>query len=343
MTSVLDSLNAGLHRAFSDDQRVLLLGEDVLDPYGGAFKVSRGLSTAFPGRVLTSPVSEAGMVGVAAGMAMRGLRPIVEIMFGDFLTLAADQLINHVSKFRWMYNDQVKVPIVVRTPMGGRRGYGPTHSQTLEKLFMGIPGLHIIAPSSFGDPGQLLYHAIIEQDDPVLFIENKLLYLLKIPDYVSDPDFDVRQIPLPIEQGQTAGSQGFIVNVRSAPPAVLSLATYGYPAELARQAALQLAYEQEIFIEILVFTQLAPFELSGLFDSLGRTHRLLTLEEGTGSLGWGAEITARAAKACGSIMLSSDRVAALDFPVPSSGPLEDRVLPDVDRIIQSCQNLIQKR
>ena len=141
MTTVLDALNAALHRACAADERVIILGEDVLDPYGGAFKVTRGLSTTYPERVLTTPISEAGIVGVAAGMALRGLRPVVEIMFGDFITLAADQLINHAAKFRWMYNDQVRVPMVIRTPMGGRRGYGPTHSQTLEKLFLGVPGL----------------------------------------------------------------------------------------------------------------------------------------------------------------------------------------------------------
>ena len=104
MITVLDSLNSALQRAFADDARVLLLGEDVLDPYGGAFKVTRGLSTRFPDRVLTTPVSEAGIVGVGAGMALRGLRPVVEIMFGDFVALAADQLVNHIAKFRWMYN-----------------------------------------------------------------------------------------------------------------------------------------------------------------------------------------------------------------------------------------------
>jgi 2-oxoisovalerate dehydrogenase E1 component len=343
MTSVLDSLNAGLHRAFTDDERVLLLGEDVLDPYGGAFKVSRGLSEAFPKRVLTTPVSEAGIVGVAAGMALRGLLPIVEIMFGDFLTLAADQLINHIAKFRWMYNDQVRVPLVVRTPMGGRRGYGPTHSQTLEKLFMGVPGLRLVAPCPLGDPGQLLYQMIMDENDPVIFVENKLLYLLKIHDFASDPDFEIRSSPIMVDQKNTDRSPGFILNVRGAPPAVITMATYGYPVELALQAARQLAYEQEIFVEIVVLTQLAPFELNEVFNSLSRTHRLVTLEEGTGNLGWGAEITARAVKVYGSIMLASDRLAALDLPIPSSGPLEDQVLPDLNRIIKSCHNLIQNR
>src|SRR4030043_400254 len=136
MPSVLESLNSALHRAFADNINVYLLGEDVLDPYGGAFKVTRGLSTSHPQRVITTPISEAGFIGVATGMALRGLRPVVEIMFGDFTTLIADQLINHLTKFRWMYNDQVRVPLLIRTPMGGRRGYGHTHSQTLEKLFL---------------------------------------------------------------------------------------------------------------------------------------------------------------------------------------------------------------
>ena len=124
-----------------EHDEVILYGEDLLDPYGGAFKVTKGLSTKFPDRVLPTPISEAAMIGMAGGMAIGGLRPIVEIMFGDFLTLCADQIINHASKFRYMYNDQVCVPIVIRAPMGGGRGYGPTHSQSIESLFKGVPFL----------------------------------------------------------------------------------------------------------------------------------------------------------------------------------------------------------
>ena len=145
--TVLQSLNSALHGMMASDPRVIIMGEDVLDPYGGAFKVTRGLSQSWPERVLTTPISEAGFTGVAAGMAMRGLRPIVEIMFGDFLLLAGDQILNHITKFRWMYNEQVSVPITIRTPMGGGRGYGPTHSQSTEKHFLGMPGLHVVAPS----------------------------------------------------------------------------------------------------------------------------------------------------------------------------------------------------
>ncbi len=150
--TVLESLNAALLAAMKLDDRVLLLGEDILDPYGGAFRVTKGCSTAFPDRVLTTPISEAGLGGVCAGLALRGLKPVLEIMFGDFVTLLADQIINHISKFRWMYNDSVDLPLVIRAPMGGRRGYGPTHSQTLEKLYLGVPGLTVAAPLNFHLP-----------------------------------------------------------------------------------------------------------------------------------------------------------------------------------------------
>src|SRR5262249_15385149 len=160
----------------ASDPRVMMIGEDILDPYGGAFKVTRGLSSAHADRVFTTPISEAAIVGVASGMALRGLRPIAEIMFGDFLFLAADQIVNHTAKFRWMYNDQVRVPLVIRAPMGGRRGYGPTHSQSIEKHFMGVPGLWMVAPSILSDPGALLKQAALDCDDPVIFIESKTCY-----------------------------------------------------------------------------------------------------------------------------------------------------------------------
>ena len=154
----------------------LLVGEDLQDAYGGAFKVSKGLSTAFPGQVISTPISEAGIVGAATGMAMRGLKPIVEIMFGDFISLAADQIINHATKFNWMYNHKVSVPMIIRTPVGGRRGYGPTHSQSLENIFMSVPGLEIVAPSICHNPGEMIGNLIKYVDKPTIFIEYKIDY-----------------------------------------------------------------------------------------------------------------------------------------------------------------------
>ncbi len=326
MSTVLDSLNAALHQAFAADDRVLLIGEDLLDPYGGAFKVARGLSTAFPWRVLSSPISEAGIVGLAAGMALRGLRPVVEIMFGDFLSLAADQIINHAAKFRWMYNDQARVPLVIRTPMGGRRGYGPTHSQTLEKHFLGAPGLRVLAPSALGDPGRLLFDAILNNEDPVLFIENKLLYLQPLLTPAALAEFELTGL-------QTASSTpAYRLVMRDAPPPSVTLVAYGYMAELARQAMLRLAYEREIFVELLVVTQLAPFDTEAVIAAAARSGRLATVEEGGLTLGWGAEIIARAAEALGPRLLASARLAARDLPVPASPPLEEAILPSVEDI-----------
>lgn len=332
MPLVLDRLNTALQQALRSDERVYLIGEDILDPYGGAFKVTRGLSSQFPDRVLTTPISEAAIVGVATGMALRGLRPIAEIMFGDFLTLAADQLVNHAAKFRWIYNDLVRVPLVVRTPMGGRRGYGPTHSQSLEKMFLGIPGLRLVAPNTLGDPAALLGTAIAE-DDPVLFIEHKLLYARPLLEFDQGDliDFQVerddRQYPV------------FTIHPKGQQKAALTLACYGYNFELARKAVLDLMYEKEIFSEIVLFSQLSPFEMKPLLDSVARTRRLLTVEEGSLTLGWGAELAARTAEA-GIPELRVRRVAALDLPIANAKSLEDAILPSPQVITDAAVSLV---
>ncbi len=337
MQTVLESLNQALHKALASDERVYVLGEDILDPYGGAFKVTQGLSTAFPDRTLTTPVSEAGIFGVATGMALRGLRPVVEIMFGDFITLIADQMINHAAKFRYIYNEQLSVPIVIRVPMGGRRGYGPTHSQTLEKIFLGIPGIRILAPCTIMDPGQLLFQAIMQDDDPVLFIENKILYSRPVLSHKEINDF---KITTSDPQNQSDYAPAFQLSIREAPSPSLTIATYGYMADLCRQAVLQLAYEDEIFIDLVVLTQLSPFNIEPIINSVHRTHRLLVVEEGTYTLGWGAEILARSVENLGKEIYKAARVASLDVPIPASRPLENAVLPDIDDIIQAAIKMV---
>ncbi len=331
MTSVLESLNAGLMRAFEADERVWLLGEDILDPYGGAFKVTRGLSTRYPKRVLTSPISEAGLVGLAGGMALRGLRPVVEIMFGDFVTLCADQIVNHLSKFRQMYNNNVSVPVVIRTPMGGRRGYGPTHSQTLEKHFLGVPGLIVIAPTTFGEAGSLLSQAILTTSDPVLFVENKILYTANVLGEEEKKEFEIQ------ESGQIPT---FTVCIAGAPKPALTLAAYGYMAELARRAMLKLAYEEEIFCELVVYQQLAPFDVRALNAALERSGRLLILEEGGKALGWGAELAALALTEARRPFTFS-RLAARDLPIPASKSLESRFFPEVEDIVARTRSLVR--
>ncbi len=335
--TVLDSLNLGLHKALVDDPLTILLGEDLLDPYGGAFKVTRGLSSAFPDRVLTTPISEAGITGIAGGMALRGLHPVVEIMFGDFVTLISDQVINHIAKFNSMYNGAATAPVLIRTPMGGRRGYGPTHSQTLEKFFLGVPGLTVLAPfhllddDPLGAPGGLLYEAILTSDSPVLFVENKLQYLLKL---LTPADL------VEYELDTDRSSAFYTLRMKSAPAAMITLATYGYMAHLALEALHRLAYEYEIFCELLVPTRLAPFELQPLFDSVARTGRLLTVEEGTFSLGWGAEVLARTAEALGAGLRQARRLAAKEGVIPVARELEAACLPGVDDIIARVREMV---
>ena len=333
MSTYLESLNTALHELMGSDQRVYLLGEDILDPYGSAFKVFKGLSTKYPDRVITTPISEAGFVGVGGGMALRGLLPIVEIMFGDFLTLAADQIINSLTKFNWMYNGQVNVPIVIRTPMGGRRGYGATHSQTLEKHFLGVSGLTVVAPTIFGDPGKLLTDTILQTDHPVLFVENKSLYSMTLLNEFSLPD-------MTIEMTLEKPYPTYKLNFKNAPAPTITLTAYGYMAELARQASLKLAYEHEIFTEIIIPTKLSPFDVYPIADSCKRTKNLLTIEEGGLSLGWGAEVITRIKETLGPDLILAQRVAANDSPIPAAPDQENHVLPNIADIVQTARKMV---
>jgi 2-oxoisovalerate dehydrogenase E1 component len=334
-TTVLQSINRFIFHAMEHDPQVIVMGEDILDPYGGAFKVTRGLSDEFPQRVIPTPISEAGMVGVAAGMALRGLRPVVEIMFGDFLTLAADQLINHIAKFRWMYDDQVRVPLVIRTPMGGRRAYGPTHSQTLEKIFLGIPGLKVLAPCTLGEPGRLLFDAIHDQE-PVLFVEHKLLYSKRVHDNASLPDFNIT------EKVIASAYPAYQLTLKGVPRSHITMVAYGYMAELGMDAALELAYQDEIFVELIILTQLSPFVIDPVIDSARVSRKILVIEEGTLSMGWGAEIIARVSQAIGSNTLTTHRVAAQDLPIPASKSLEDAILPGIQDIVSAAKKMVDK-
>src|SRR6185437_15979950 len=196
-------------------------------PYGGAFKVTRGLSMRYPGRVRATPISEAAIAGGSAVLALAGFRPIAEIMFCDFLTLCFDQVANHIAKYGAMYDGGATCPVVIRTPSGGGRGYGPTHSQSLEKHFLGIPHLRVVAGSLWHDP-VALFEDFLADDSPVLHIEHKLLYPLHL----------ATNGHAHLATGAPDGSPGFphTVSVRPVPreDCSLTVVAYGYQAELAR-------------------------------------------------------------------------------------------------------------
>jgi pyruvate/2-oxoglutarate/acetoin dehydrogenase E1 component len=327
------AINSALTTAFEMRDDVYLLGEDVLDPYGGAFKVTQGLSSRWPERVITTPVSEGAIFGIAAGMALRGWRPVLEIMFGDFIALGFDQTVNGISKFRAMFDEQVRVPLVVRTPMGGRRGYGPTHSQTLEKLLLGVPGITIVAPSECHDIGGLLLSAIAD-DDPVFFIENKLMYgrpnRRPVDGRLGDLQCRETEGPYP---AMTFSGNGFAGGETT-------LVTYGGMLPIVLEAAVRLIIEDELFTEVVCLSRLLPLDLEPVLESVARTGSLVTVEEGTLTGGIGAEIAARVqSEAWDDLRRPVKRIAALDGIIPAAPTLEDAVLPGVDDVVSAVRAL----
>jgi len=330
-TLVVQNLNAALHELMARHDDVMLLGEDIVDPYGGAFKVSRGLSTRFPDRVLSTPISEAAIVGMGGGLSLRGVRPVVEIMFGDFLTLGADQIVNHISKFHWMYNAQADTPLVIRAPVGGHRGYGPTHSQSIEKMFFGVPGLVVVAISGRHDPGELLRRAVVEDSRPVLFLEQKILYAKRLqPDPPAGTVLELhdreRDALYPTGVWRTPGAA-----------ADVTVVTYGGLTAMVEEALAASFEEDELVADYLVVAQLAPLGLAPILESVRRTGRLVVVEEGTMPWGFGAEVLARVAEELGGGLQRALRVAAHHLPIPNARPAEQQVLPDVARIREAVR------
>ena len=332
MPTVLQSLNQSLHDLMATDPRVVVIGEDLLDPYGGAFKVTKGLSSRFPGRVLATPISESAIVGLATGMALRGQRPIAEIMFGDFLFLTGDQLVNHAAKFQWMYNDKVRVPMVVRTPMGGRRGYGPTHSQSIEKHFLGVPGLWVVAPHVLGDPGALLRQAVLELGVPVVFVESKTCYGRDVIDalpeltrvHIVDAD-----APCPTVWWRRERADGQVW-------------CYGGMTPHAIEAVQRLEREEGLLLDLVVVSQLSPVPLSHLRQVITASSSSVfcVTEEGSAEFGWSAEIAAHLHAAVQDAGRSATvvRVGAEPHPIPSSRADELASLPSAATIVSGVLN-----
>lgn len=297
------------------------IGEDICDPYGGAFKVTKGLSTDFPQMVRNTSISENGLLGVAIGMALMGTQSFAEIMFGDFMTHTFDQLISNASKIHHMYAFQASVPVRIRTPMGGKRGYGPTHSQSLEKHFLGIDNVGVISLSSLIDPA----HAIDETkvaNFPLIILENKVDYGKML--WEKSEYFELTR------ESKLFGA--LRLNPKMAPPS-LTIVSYG---ETARHIAdnLERFFEETDFIpELICLTQLHPMDINLIERSLRKTNCLLTVEDGSIDFGLGSEIISMLIERGVPIQFAI-RVGAEPVPVPSIAKLELEVLPTIDRIIR---------
>lgn len=314
------ALREAMAQEMRRDPRVFLLGEDIAG-YGGAFKVTQGLVEEFGSeRVRNTPISENTIVGVGVGAAVCGMKPIVDIMFQDFITLAMDQLVNHAAKFYYMYGNQASVPLVVRTPAGGGRNYGPTHSQSLEAWLIHVPGLKVVAPSTPADAKGLLASAI-RDPNPVVVIESKLLYGTR------------GEVP----EGEHLVPIGEAKVVREG--ADVTLVAYSRMTVEALKAA-QLLASQSIEAEVVDLRTLAPLDMDTVAASVEKTGRAVVVCEDCVTGGVSAEITARIVEECFDFLQAPvKRVAGLDTPLPCADNLERAALPDASKIVAAVLGL----
>jgi acetoin:2,6-dichlorophenolindophenol oxidoreductase subunit beta len=318
-TTYLQAITTTLAQAMRADERVLVLGEDVAE--GGPWGATAGLADEFGAeRVRNTPISEAAITGIAIGAAQSGLRPVVEIMFIDFLTLALDQLVNQAAKAHFMSGGQLQVPLVVRTQGGaGQRG-GAQHSQSLEAWLTHVPGLKVVMPSTAADAAGLLTGAIADPN-PVVFVENKSLYFRR--EHVAHDG----AVPL--------GSARVVREGRDVTVVALSRLVH---ESLAAAEALA---EEGVKVEVIDPRSLVPLDLDTIVESVAKTHRLVIAHEAVEHGGFGAELAAQAqAAAFDELDAPIVRVGAPFTPIPFTPPLEDAYLPGRADVIAAVQRVL---
>jgi pyruvate/2-oxoglutarate/acetoin dehydrogenase E1 component len=318
-----EALNEALAEELARDPRVFLLGEDVIDPWGGTFRVTEGLSTRFGlERVRETPISEAAIVGCAIGAALAGMRPVAEIMFLDFAALAMDQIANQAAKLRYMTGGQVSVPLVIRAAGGAGRASAAQHSQSLEAWFAHVPGLKVVMPATPYDAKGLL-KAAIRDPDPVVFIEHKMIYGTRGP--VPDDDYVV---PLGIADVKRPGSD-------------LTLVATSRQVLRALEAAEQVAREDGFDVEVVDPRTLYPLDEATIVESVRKTGRALVVSEAPKRGGWGAELVARIVEDAFDLLDAPViQVAAHDTPIPFAPTLEEHVIPGVTDIVAGIRRIL---
>ena len=320
----VELINDFFRKEISANDKLVFIGEDVLSPYGGAFKVARDLSDIAPERVFSTPISEAAIMGISNGLALNGFKPFAEIMFGDFITLAFDQIVNHASKFHHMFNKQVNCPVVVRTPMGGRRGYGPTHSQTLDKFLVGIDNVKTIALNTFIDPTEI-FKSIVQEEHPVILIENKIDYGKKILNH-------------PAQNYKYQKNSDSYPVVRVSPTVSLpslTIVAYGGMADIINTFLINIFIETNLLVELIIPTLISDLPIELISKSVEQTGKLVVIEEGSAYAGIGSELIAGLNEL--GVNFKGKRIAALPVPIPSAKSLEHAVLPGLERIIEEIK------
>ena len=319
--SVSQAIREGLREELLRDENVILIGED-LGTMGNPFAITLGFLDEFgPNRIIETPIAESGFTGMAVGAAMRGLRPVVELMYNDFISVALDPVMNQAAKMRYMTGGQVCIPMVVRAPMGAGRRNAGQHSQCLEALFTHIPGLKVVCPSSAVEAKALIKSAI-RDDDPVIFLEHKLLYAMK--EEVPEGE---NVIPLGVAAVKREGKD-------------ITILTWSRQVYFALEAAEQLA-KIGIDVEVVDLRTLVPLDWDTIKTSVCKTHNVIVLEEGVKRGGIGAELSAQITE---EIFDELDapvmRIAGANVVSPFSPPLEDAVFPHVEDIVAGVKKAL---
>jgi pyruvate/2-oxoglutarate/acetoin dehydrogenase E1 component len=320
-----EAVREAMVEAMREDESVFLMGEDV-GVYGGAFGVSRGMLEEFgEDRVVDTPLSEAGFVGLCAGAALMGMRPIAEIQFSDFITHCMDQLVNQAAKLRYMFGGEGTVPMVVRTPGGAGTGAAAQHSQSLEAWFVHVPGLKVVMPSTPYDAKGLLF-AALDDLNPVIFYEHKLLYNRK---------GDVPEEPYRVPLGEALVSRG---------GDDVTIVAAGLVHRFALEAAEALA-DGGIEAEVVDLRTLAPMDHTTVAHSVEKTGKLVVVEEDVKTAGWGAEVVARIVESESFYALdrAPARVAGADVPIPYNKKLEAYIRPSPEKVVDAVKALLDVR
>ena len=332
-----DSIYETLKNEMKSDKNVILLGEDIessnnYNPgeYGGAFKVTKDLSILFKERVKNTPISEQAITGISTGLAVAGMKPVLEIMFGDFMTLAFDQILQHASKFRLMFNNKVKVPLIIRSPMGGYRGYGPTHSQSIEKHFLGIPDLDVLAINHRLDPKIIYQTAFKNNEYPTFIVENKIAYTRKLNENIST----YLKASITDEQYPTYRLQFEDEDISDC-----TIVCYGgalLPVEDAVQKAF---FEEEYICEVICPSLINPINIIPILESVKKSGKLILVEEGSSTAGFGSEIisllTEKGIRLNKIIRISNNTI------IPCSIQAENDLLPNRDKIYKKIKEILK--
>ncbi|MEJ2148374.1 MAG: alpha-ketoacid dehydrogenase subunit beta [Chloroflexota bacterium] len=319
----LEAVREAMTQEMERDERVFLIGEDV-GVYGGAFQVSYGMLDQFgPERILDTPITELGIAGAATGAALVGMRPIAEIMFMDFTTLASEQLVNQAAKLRFMFGGKATVPMVLRTPAGSGTGAAEHHSQSLENWFVHVPGLKVVMPSTPYDVKGLLIQSI-RDDNPVVFIEHKLLYKTSGP--VPEEPYT---IPLGSAEVKREGRD-------------LTIVATSIMVRRSLEAAEQLT-EEGIEVEVVDPRTLKPLDIDTIAESVIKTGKVLIVHEAARTGGYGGELAAQIAEseAFGYLDAPIVRLAGRDMPIPYNRNLEYHTVPQVEDIVEKAREVVR--